>query len=626
MYIRLIVTILLLMLLSPRVMAQTDTAVIRHLEKEMYRLYNTTKLDSFLAVTDQLKELTLKAGDERLFYKAWCNQALFYSRTSSRKKALETVEAVRDYADSHGSKYGLFSSSSASASILSSMRLYDQAETLYKRAIDYLHRYFPDESAAVCYLGLAKLYFNQKKNKEVMECCDQALVEPGVIPLHQLNALSYKCLTAYNTRGEEEFIRLYEEREKLRMQLGGIVGPLDRVLLVYLAECKHEYQKMLSLALAQPKGVDRLSLIARAYALCGDYKSAYKTYMEYKSYSDSVNTDEIRRESTENALQLDVARAESETKDLRIKNQRMWMTGGVVVGLLTIMFLTIYLLRRRRQLKLLREAYDRLEETTSAKERIESELRIARDIQMSMVPSVFPAFPERSDIDLYANMVPAREVGGDLYDFFMQNDRLYFCVGDVSGKGVPASMTMAVAVNLFRTIAKEGFPPEYIATKINDTLSSDNENSLFVTMFIGMVDMASGRLDFCNAGHNPPLLGTSRSDRSSLFDYRFLEMESNAPLGLWPGVEYVGEHIDSIKGHPFFVYTDGVNEAENTVQEQFGDDRMLRLITHVQQPLGERSPKTFAHFLVDEMKHAVERFVDGAPPSDDMTMFCLVVK
>ena len=245
---------------------------------------------------------------------------------------------------------------------------------------------------------------------------------------------------------------------------------------------------------------------------------------------------------------------------------------------------------------------------------------------MSMVPSVFPAFPERSDIDLYANMVPAREVGGDLYDFFMQNDRLYFCVGDVSGKGVPASMTMAVAVNLFRTIAKEGFPPEYIATKINDTLSSDNENSLFVTMFIGMVDMASGRLDFCNAGHNPPLLGTSRSDRSSLFDYRFLEMESNAPLGLWPGVEYVGEHIDSIKGHPFFVYTDGVNEAENAVQEQFGDDRMLRLITHVQQPLGERSPKTFAHFLVDEMKHAVERFVDGAPPSDDMTMFCLVVK
>ncbi|MCR5180780.1 MAG: SpoIIE family protein phosphatase, partial [Bacteroidaceae bacterium] len=208
-------------------------------------------------------------------------------------------------------------------------------------------------------------------------------------------------------------------------------------------------------------------------------------------------------------------------------------------------------------------AYDQLEETTIAKERIESDLRIARDIQMGMVPHTFP---QREDIDLYASMTPAKEVGGDLYDYLLIGNYLYFCLGDVSGKGVPASLFMAMARNMFHVLAQQELQPADIATRLNNTLSEDNETSMFVTMFIGKVDLRNGHLDFCNGGHNPPVLihdihaaGGEGTEASC----EFLEMIPNAPIGLWPGLEYEGEEIADISGKPLFVYTDGLNEAEN---------------------------------------------------------------
>ena len=267
----------------------------------------------------------------------------------------------------------------------------------------------------------------------------------------------------------------------------------------------------------------------------------------------------------------------------------------------------------------------RLETAQTQKAAIENELRIASAIQMALLPKIFPAYPDRTDVDIHATLTPAKEVGGDLYDFFMLGDRLYFCVGDVSGKGVPASMTMAVVVNLFRTVAKEGCPPEVIANRLNDTLSADNENSMFVTMFIGVIDLKTGRLDFCNCGHNPPMLGQHRAHTSQTV-FRYIETESNAPIGLWPELEYVGEHIDGIHDHSLFVYTDGVSEAENGDHEQFGEKRMLHVLNESSQPFGERIPKSRSHYLVDRMKTAVEQFTGDAEQSDDLTVFCVQIK
>ena len=248
---------------------------------------------------------------------------------------------------------------------------------------------------------------------------------------------------------------------------------------------------------------------------------------------------------------------------------------------------------------------DILKQTTASKAAIESELKVASDIQMGMVPRIFPPFPNRKDIDLYASMTPAKEVGGDLYDFFVQDEKLYFCLGDVSGKGIPASLFMAVTRNLFRIIAQQGHKPEEIATQINTFLAKDNDRGMFVTMFIGMADLKTGRLDFCNCGHNPPILNG-----------QFINFEyDNQPLGLWEDDPFYGESIDNIRGQQLLIYTDGLNEAENQEKELLGNKRLLELMTDTASLSSEA--------VIDKLKVAVEAHRAGATPNDDLTLLCL---
>jgi serine phosphatase RsbU (regulator of sigma subunit) len=247
-------------------------------------------------------------------------------------------------------------------------------------------------------------------------------------------------------------------------------------------------------------------------------------------------------------------------------------------------------------------------EMKAAQERIESELRIARDIQMSMVPSVFP---EREGLDMFAQMTPAKEVGGDMYGYVLLGDKLYFAVGDVSGKGVPASLFMAQVTRLFRTLAAQQMKPAEICTRMNNALNEDNEQGMFVTMFLGLLDLQTGHLQFCNAGHNPPVIGGGENNGD------FLEMESNAPIGLFPDIEYKGEEIDTIKGRAIFVYTDGLNEAEDTEQKQFGDDKLLEIL--------RETKFDSARQVIETMAAQVEKHRNGAEPNDDLTMLSLRV-
>ena len=284
-----------------------------------------------------------------------------------------------------------------------------------------------------------------------------------------------------------------------------------------------------------------------------------------------------------------------------LSQQRLW---GAVIGFALItLFFIIYTIHRRRAAK-------RIAEMRAAQERIESELRIARDIQMSMVPSTFP---EYEGLDMYASMTPAKEVGGDLYGYVLLGDKLYFALGDVSGKGVPASLFMAQATRLFRTLAVQQMMPAEICTRMNDALSGeDNESGMFVTFFLGLIDLKTGHLNFCNAGHNPPVIGGGENKGD------FLEMQPNAPIGLWPGLEYEGEEVEDVKGRPLFIYTDGLNEAENLQQEQFGDERLLDILrnTHFDS----------AQQVIDTLGAEVEHHRNGADPNDDLTMMCIRVK
>ena len=347
----------------------------------------------------------------------------------------------------------------------------------------------------------------------------------------------------------------------------------------------------------------------RANYYAGRKDTALKVAMQIADLFDSAYFWQKKSQMAEMATIYDTQGKEMEIARQQAKLSKQRLVGVLVALLLLSAFFIIYSWYRRRAQKRLataheqlKAAYDQLEETTAAKERIESELRIARNIQMSMVPGVFP---ERKGLDMYAEMTPAKEVGGDLYGYVLQGDMLYFCVGDVSGKGVPASLFMAQSARLFRTLAAEGMMPADIATRMNNELVEGNDSFMFVTMFIGLLHLDTGRLDFCNCGHNAPV-----------YDGQFLKMQYvNQMIGVLEGAPFYGESIEDIRNHQLLVYTDGLNEAENTQHELLGDDRLLELMADAQS--------LDSHQLIGMMKEAVEQHRNGAEPSDDLTLMYL---
>jgi len=241
-------------------------------------------------------------------------------------------------------------------------------------------------------------------------------------------------------------------------------------------------------------------------------------------------------------------------------------------------------------------------------QRIQSELSIATGIQMGMLP---PKFKESIDLNIDAHMHPAKEVGGDLYDYYVKDRKLYFCIGDVSGKGVPASMIMAITINAFRYLSKLLSSTDKIMTEINDSLSSRNETNLFVTLFIGILDLDNGELMYCNGGHNP--LVTLKKDGTC----EYLHTKANIAVGLFEGFKFESEIIRIERGDTLFLYTDGVTEAENTDKNLFGEEMLLSALS---------SSKRHPASLIDTVSTKLKDFTAGAVQSDDITMLAISYK
>ena len=250
-----------------------------------------------------------------------------------------------------------------------------------------------------------------------------------------------------------------------------------------------------------------------------------------------------------------------------------------------------------------------LKETTAEKASIESDLRIASDIQMAMLPKVYPPYPERDDIDIFGKLVSAKEVGGDLFDFFIRDEKLFFCIGDVSGKGVPASLVMAVTRTLFRSVAAHEALPDHIVNNINNTMATNNESNMFVTLFVGVLDMLTGRMRYCNAGHDAPILIGS--------GVGLLPCDSNVPVGVMQDWVYTPQETTIDPFTTIFLYTDGLTEAENKNHDQFQEQRILNVI--------KQAPNVPLQ-IIEAMTQAVHQFVGDAEQSDDLTMLALQFK
>ena len=400
----------------------------------------------------------------------------------------------------------------------------------------------------------------------------------------------------------------------------------------YLDEFRKQYASDYSMENIQLTFLKKYESNLRA----GRKDSAMAVAMNILSHLDSTITKSRRTEAIEQEI---VRKKEAQMMEdkRRLEVQQWWTRIAVMAVLILALVVYIFVLNRmsarlKKAHGQLKVAYDKLEETTSIKERMESELRIARNIQMSMVPSVFP---DIKGLDMYASMTPAKEVGGDLYNYLLLDDKLYFCVGDVSGKGVPASLFMAQATRLFLTLAKQEMSPAEICTRMNDALSGDdNQNNMFVTFWLGLVDLPTGHLSFCNAGHNPPIIiehGTLNMEHSaaqeetvannvqcSMFNAQFIKMKPNIPIGIMPGMEFEGEEMDTIKGRPFFIYTDGLNEAENKEKEEFSDARLIEILRNTSFNSSRQ--------LIEMLRAEVEAHRNGAEPSDDLTMMCLYIQ
>lgn len=258
----------------------------------------------------------------------------------------------------------------------------------------------------------------------------------------------------------------------------------------------------------------------------------------------------------------------------------------------------------------LKQHIEDLKTTTAGRERMKSELMIAHDIQMGMIPTVFP---QRDDLELFATMTPAKAVGGDLYDFIIEGDELFFIIGDVAGKGVPASLYMAVTRTLFRNLAGNYQSAANIVREMNHAIASTNDSMVFVTIFVGVLDLRTHFLTYCNAAHNAPVL-MSKDGKC-----RLLEVETNLPIGLEDHYEYEEQQIAFPEDTALLLYTDGLTEAmyiaADGSRKLFGEERVLHDV--------EKNSQASGIEIIDFLKQHVTVFAGGTEQSDDLTLLFL---
>ncbi len=253
---------------------------------------------------------------------------------------------------------------------------------------------------------------------------------------------------------------------------------------------------------------------------------------------------------------------------------------------------------------------ENLQQVTSERERIGAELDVASKIQKDMLPNIFPPFPDRREIELYAGATPAKEVGGDFYDFYMiDHDHLVLTIADVSGKGVPASLFMVISKTLLKNHAQSSTSPREILSFVNHQLVQNNESHMFCTVWLGILDLKSGRLTASNAGHEYPLI------KRAAGGFELFQDKHGLPLGIRDGVRYDEYEVTLGPGDWIFQYTDGVTEATNAEEELFGTERLLEAL----RSLRPASPEE----VIDEVNRSIGEFVQDAPQFDDITMLCL---
>ena len=619
---------------NPSGVQRTDSADSAYWGNECFKLhvkandyYNAHQTDSLAIMLPEALKVCMEHGYMERYYNIWELMAESYVWNGQFDKAVEEAQRILDDAMKRKDDFGLFSAYSVLGIAYANGVDQAEAEKNLRKAIDHFHSSVINPVMRIYYFLCTAIGFLQKS-----ETLDSTLTEwKTLIDKNRFKEddkdyglwinWNYQYFSRLSKslleRGKNEAAKVAVDSMDYFMKLDGN-QPLNHMNVAstkcWLARNLQDYKASLDyinelLDLAEERNdfaYKRVGLGEKEQTLemMGNYREALYTQRLLDFYKDSLamiaNRDQLNE--LNKRFEVNELKMESERQQMQAERKQLYLIIAII--LLTLIGGALFAFYRYRSAK-------RMAKMRAAQERIEGELQIARDIQMSMVPSTFPNY---EGLDMYASMTPAKEVGGDLYGYVMNGSQLYFAVGDVSGKGVPASLFMAQATRLFSTMAHQGMEPAAICTRMNKELAGDdNVNGMFVTMFIGRLDLQTGHLAFCNAGHNPPVI---QSDKREV--YHFLEMLPNAPIGLWPELEYEGEEIETVKGRALFIYTDGLNEAENTAKEQFGDERLLDILrnTHFDS----------AQQVIEALEAEVEKHRNGAEPNDDLTMMGILLR
>lgn len=608
---RKLLSVLILMLCGMlNLQAQSNAA--RKLKERQAVLYHTDSLQTFMDVSERLKKVLVEEGEEELFYDAWHRQIAYVLDNVSSRQALKMIDEMRDYVEKHKSKYGFIIVTFLNAHVAKNLGMNDRAEELVQQAIEYKKRNLPDTKPMLqLYFFLSRVYGERKEGEKLIQTLDRALKLPGWSNEEIAVLWSLKCnaVTFQEPVDTVGFMEYYKQMHAVLRAIG-YHGNATVSTECYHAQLMNDYSRLLESAQKITDKGQRLKFKIIAYDGLEMNREAIDSFRVYNKWMDEQFNVETRKQAEMSALQLESARAENETETLRLTNQRMVLI-GIVCGLVFLaVFLAIYLRRRIIQMRALREAYDQLEEVTIQKERIESELRIAHQIQMSTVPTDFQLHPA---LNIYGSMTPAKIVGGDLYDFFVRDGQLFFCIGDVSGKGVSAAMFMMMTTSLFRTCSSMESRPDGILSLINKNLCENNRKNMFVTLLVGVLDLASGLLRYSSAGHeNPIIIGSEAT---------FLPLARVFPAGIIDTTVYQTQEIVMEPQTTLLLYTDGLTEARNANRELLGRQRILAEANRAIQ-----AARTEPQEVIDRMVHAVSDFAGDTEQSDDLTLLAFSLK
>lgn len=284
---------------------------------------------------------------------------------------------------------------------------------------------------------------------------------------------------------------------------------------------------------------------------------------------------------------------------------RLWLL-GLMLAAFTILLYVVWRFARGEQIMVLTNR--QLEEKTQEQEHMAAELNVAYVIQQSLLPQAEPSLEGVGEVEVEGLLIPAKAVGGDLYNMFVRNGKLFFCIGDVSGKGVPAALIMSVTQTLFRHVATREDNPARIMEHMNEMACRNNPQNIFVTLFIGVLDLLTGHLRYCNAGHDVPFCIQGQTAEP-------LETTANIPIGLFDDFDYQMQNATMLPGSTLFLYTDGLTEARNAGRRLFGHKRLTELMAHC----AEKNPQEIVSTVIAE----VEQFAGPTEQSDDLTLLVI---